>query len=167
MNKEVDQQMIASISDLGRLFSDTTILMHEAIARKAGLSGTDHKYLGLVMQQGAMTAGELAKRTGLTTGAITGLVDRLEKKKLVRREFDQDDRRKIVIVPNTEQAMQLLSGIFADLQQKMVNLMSTFSDHELGIIEKYLRSTTDVMKEITQNLEKTDTDELNNKSQLK
>ena len=156
MSRELDQQTITSISDLGRLFSDTTILMHEAIAQKAGLSGADHKYLGLVMQHGAMTAGDLAKRTGLTTGAITGLVDRLEKKNLVRRAFDQDDRRKIVIVPNTEQAMQLLGGIFADLQKKMVNLMSTFSDHELEIIEKYLLATTDVMKAFTRNLEKTD-----------
>ena len=152
MNRKLDQQSIASISDLGRLFSDTTILMHEAIARKAGLSGADHKYLGLVIQHGAMTAGDLAKRTGLTTGAITGLVDRLEKKKLVRRGFAADDRRKIVIIPNTEQATKLLGGTFAGLQQRMVSLLSTFSDNELEIIEKYLRSTTDVMKEVARNL---------------
>jgi hypothetical protein len=48
--------------------------LHEAIARKAGRSGTDHKYLGLIIQNGAMTAGELSKLTGLTTGAVTGVI---------------------------------------------------------------------------------------------
>ncbi len=54
--------------------------MHEAIAKSAGLTGTDHKYLGLIIQHGEMTAGKLSKLTGLTTGAITGLIDRLEKR---------------------------------------------------------------------------------------
>jgi DNA-binding MarR family transcriptional regulator len=66
-------------------YSDTSILVHEAIARKAGLSGTDHKYLGLLMDKGPMTAGQFSQLTGLTGGAITGLIDRLEEKKLARR----------------------------------------------------------------------------------
>ncbi|MBD2755131.1 MarR family winged helix-turn-helix transcriptional regulator [Spirosoma validum] len=156
MGNKLDNQTIASISDLGRRFSDTTILMHEAIAQKAGLSGTDHKYLGLLMQKGAMTAGDLAKLTGLTTGAITGLVDRLEKKNLAKRVFDGEDRRKIMIVPNTEQAMTLLGGIFADLQHKMVNLLSTFSDDELTLIKTYLVATIDVMNDVTRTLQDTD-----------
>ena len=75
--------------------------MHEAVGRKAGLSGTDHKYLGFLMQNGQMTAGELSNLTGLTTGAITGLIDRFEKKRLVKRQFAEDDRRKVIIEPNT------------------------------------------------------------------
>lgn len=80
MNKKSAKEQIAAISQLGRQFSDATILMHEAIANKAGLTGTDHKYLGYLTRHGPMTAGELAKYTGLTTGAVTGLIDRLEKK---------------------------------------------------------------------------------------
>src|SRR5258708_37552839 len=123
--------------------------MHEAIARKAGLTGTDHKYLGFLIKNGAMTAGEFSKLTGLTTGAITGLVDRLEKKKLAKRQFDKDDRRKIIIVPNTENATKLLGASFSDLQEKMVNLISTLSEEEQKIIEKYLFSTIDVMNNVT------------------
>lgn len=152
--KKLDKATIQSISDLGRQFSDTTILMHEAIAKKAGLSGTDHKYLGFLVQQGAMTAGELSKLTGLTTGAVTGLIDRFEKKKLAKREFDKGDRRKIVIVPNTENAMRLLGPTFADLQNKMVSLILNFNDKEIEVIEKYLRAAIDVMKEVTKKLNK-------------
>src|SRR5882762_5867505 len=100
MSPKPSDEKIRSISALGKSFSDTTIFMHEVIAKKAGLSGTDHKYLGLIIENGPVSAGELSKLTGLTTGAITGLVDRLEKKKLVKRKFDKSDRRKIVIMPN-------------------------------------------------------------------
>ena len=72
---------------LSQLYAYTSIQMHEAIARKAGLSGTDHKYLGFLIEKGQMTAGELSNLTGLTTGAVTGLIDRFEKKKLVKRQF--------------------------------------------------------------------------------
>ncbi|WP_428664292.1 MarR family winged helix-turn-helix transcriptional regulator [Runella sp.] len=152
MSNELDTDMIQTISDLGRRFSDATIMMHEAIAGKAGLSGTDHKYLGILIRNGAMTAGELSKLTGLTTGAITGVIDRLEKKNLAKREFDEDDRRKIIIVPNTENATLLLGPAFADLQHKMVGLISTLSAHEREIVEKYLLSTIAVMNEVTAEL---------------
>lgn len=152
MNKLLNNEQIQTISELGRLFSDATILMHEAIARKAGLTGTDHKYLGILIQKGAITAGEFAQLTGLTTGAVTGLVDRLEKKNLAKRQFDKDDRRKIMIVPETENAMQLLGGTFAMLQSKIVGLISSFSDEEKAVIEKYLRSTIMVMNEMTNDL---------------
>lgn len=152
MDKILNPQQIATIGELGRRFSDTTILMHTAIAQKAGLTGTDHKYLGFLMQHGAMTAGELSKLTGLTTGAVTGLIDRLEKKNLAARQFDPADRRKIIIVPNTENATTLLGSTSTALQQKMVALIATLSDTEVQIIEKYLRSTIDLMQEITHEL---------------
>jgi DNA-binding MarR family transcriptional regulator len=83
----MDNDVIKRIRKLSQLYSYTSIQMHEAIARKAGLSGTDHKYLGFLMEKGQMTAGELSNLTGLTTGAVTGLIDRFEKKKLVKRHL--------------------------------------------------------------------------------
>jgi len=139
---------------ISRQYSDTSILLHETIARKAGLSGTDHKYLGLIIQQGEMTAGELSKKTGLTTGAVTGLIDRLEKKKLVKRQFDKTDRRKIIIVPHLQNTMKLLAPLFADLQQKTGKLISTFSDQEIEIIERYFLSAIQVMVATTEKLNK-------------
>jgi DNA-binding MarR family transcriptional regulator len=137
-----------------RKYSDTSILMHEAISRKAGLSGTDHKYLGLLIENGPMTAGELTQRTGLTGGAITGLIDRLEKKKLAKREFDKEDRRKVFIVANEANTMKLLTPLFKDLQQKTTKLLASYTDDELEIIKKYMLEATGVMNDVLDNLKK-------------
>lgn len=152
MNKK-KPQTIAS-SDFGRQFSDTTILMHEAIARKAGLSGTDHKYLGFIVQHGSMTAGELAKHTGLTTGTVTALIDRFEKRNFVSREFDKNDRRKVIIVPNMQVIMKEIGGIFEEIETKMTSLLNSFNKKELLIIEKYMQSAIQIMQEITDKLNK-------------
>lgn len=135
-----------------RKYSETSMRMHEAIARKAGLSGTDHKYLGFLIDKGPMTAGELSQLTGLTGGAITGLIDRLEKRKLARREFDKEDRRKVYIVADAANAMKLLTPLFKDLQQRTSKLLMTYSDSELNIIKKYMEEATEVMNEAMENL---------------
>jgi len=150
MTARADPAAIASMNHLGRQFSDATILLHTAIARKAGLSGTDHKYLGMLIQQGAMTAGDFAKITGLTSGAITGLVDRLEKKKLVRRLPDKHDRRRVSIVPDAARAQKLLGTLFSDLQRRMSENLVRFDAREIAIIEKYMISTIEIMREATQ-----------------
>lgn len=152
MTRAINTKQLESFRTASRKYSDTSILMHEAIARKAGLSGTDHKYLGFLMQNGAMTAGELARLTGLTTGAITGVIDRLEKRKLAKREFDKNDRRKVIIVPNTQNALKLLEPIFAELQHKTTKLIASFSEKEMQAIEKYFVAASEVMKEVTNNL---------------
>jgi DNA-binding MarR family transcriptional regulator len=121
--------------------------MHEAIARKAGLSGTDHKYLGFLIQKGQMTAGELSKLTGLTTGAVTGLIDRFEKKKLVKRRFVENDRRKVIIEPNTENIMALLEPLYKEFRNKSEKLIASFSNKEIEIIETYLLKATEIMNE--------------------
>lgn len=135
-----------------RQYSDTSVFMHEAIARKAGLSGADHKYLGLMLQYKELTAGELSKLTGLTTGAVTGLIDRLAKKKLLKRQFTKDDRRKVIIVPNLENSMKLLQPLFGELQERTTRLIDTFSENELRAIKRYFIEATTIMKETTEKL---------------
>lgn len=152
MNNQLAEIKIENFRQASRQYSDASVLMHEAISRRAGLSGTDHKYLGLLIQKGEMTAGEFSKLTGLTNGAVTGLIDRLEKKKLVKRRFDKDDRRKIIIVPNTQNAMKLLEPLFAELQAKTQQLIESFSENELQVIEKYFTSATSIMNEVTNHM---------------
>lgn len=152
MPKTLSSQQIKSFSAISRQYSDSSIMMHEAISRKAGLSGTDHKYLGLLIQNGEMTAGELSRLTGLTTGAVTGLIDRLEKKKLVKRQFDKIDRRKVIIVPDAQNTKKLLEPLFAELHEKTMKLVSSLSEDETEIIQKYFRSAIDIMNEVKDNL---------------
>ena len=141
-----------AIRKLSQQYAYTSIQMHEAIGRKAGLSGTDHKYLGFLMEKGQMTAGELSDLTGLTTGAVTGLIDRFEKKKLVKRQFAEDDRRKVFIKPNTENIMTLFVPLYKEFRNKSEKLMASFSNKEIKIIETYFLKSIEIMNETTSKL---------------
>lgn len=148
----MDNDVIKRTRKLSQLYAYTSIQMHEAVARKAGLSGTDHKYLGFLLEKGQMTAGELSTLTGLTTGAVTGLIDRFEKKNLVKRQFAQDDRRKVIIEPNTENIMALLVPLYKEFRHKSEELIASFSNEEIKIIETYFLRAIDIMNATTNKL---------------
>lgn len=140
-----DKKEVIKLRKLSQQFAYTSIQMHEAIGRKAGMSGTDHKYLGFLLQRGQMTAGELSNITGLTTGAVTSLIDRFEKKKLVKRQPDKTDRRKVIIVPDTEKITALLKPLYEDFQSNTEKLFATFSSEELAVLESYFLKATEIM----------------------
>jgi DNA-binding MarR family transcriptional regulator len=148
----MDNNIIERIRKLNQRHAYTSLQMHEAIARKAGISGTDHKYLGFLIERGQMTAGELANLTGLTTGAVTGLIDRFEKKELVERKFAADDRRKIIIVPNTEKIMTLFVPLYKEFRNESEKLIASFSDEEIKTIETYFLKAIEIMNETTHKL---------------
>ncbi|MCB0611328.1 MAG: MarR family transcriptional regulator [Lewinella sp.] len=152
MNKFSNADQITEFRKISRQYSDASILMHEAIAGKAGLSGTDHKYLGLILEKGEMTAGDIAALTGLTTGAVTGLIDRLEKKKLVKRRLDKADRRKVMVVPDTRRTTELMTPLFAELDRKSTALIASFSEAEIRTIERYFSEAIRIMRETTEQL---------------
>nr|WP_295869451.1 MarR family transcriptional regulator [uncultured Chitinophaga sp.] len=148
----MEPEIIKQIRKLTQSYAYTSLQMHEAVARKAGLSGTDHKYLGFLLERGEMTAGELAALTGLTTGAITGLIDRFEKKNLVKRKFAEGDRRKVLIEPNTKLIMALFEPLYRDFRRKSEKLTATFSEKEVKVIERYLTQAIAIMQETTTTL---------------
>lgn len=148
----MDADLIKRVRKLSQQHAYTSIHMHETIARKAGFSGTDHKYLGFLLEKGQMTAGELASLTGLTTGAITGLIDRFEKKKLVKRRFAEDDRRKVIIEANTENIMALFEPLYRAFRKETENIIASFSDKDLKVIESYFLKAIAVMSETTNKL---------------
>lgn len=148
----MNEALLTSVRKLTQAYAYTSIQMHEAVARKAGLTGTDHKYLGFLLQNGQMTAGELSTITGLTTGAVTGLIDRFEKKKLVKRQFAENDRRKVIIMPNTKNIMALLEPLYKEYRKKSEVLIASFSDEEIKVIENYFTRAIEIMNETTNKL---------------
>src|SRR5579862_3079248 len=92
-------ELLTSLNDGFRQLSAATILFHQAVADRLGMNITDHKCADILARTGPITAGELARRTGLTTGAITGVIDRLEKAGFVRRVRDENDRRRVIVEP--------------------------------------------------------------------
>src|SRR3954469_8861669 len=96
--RKVPEDVLAKAGALGREISTMTVLFHSRIAEQMGLSGTDHKCLDLVMRASEpLTAGQIAQRSGLSTGAVTGVIDRLERRGFVRRIRDPHDRRKVLV----------------------------------------------------------------------
>ena len=150
----MENDLFEVVRKLSQQHAYSSIQMHEAIARKAGLSGTDHKYLGFLIQKGQMTAGKLANLTGLTTGAVTGLIDRFEKKKLVKRHFAEDDRRKVLIVPDIEKIMALLEPLYKEFRSNSQKLIASFSNEELKTLETYFVKAIEIMDETTNKLTK-------------
>lgn len=137
------------VKKLSRVYTYTTLQMHEALAQRAGLSGTDQKYLGFFIIHGVMAAGELAQLTGLTTGAVTGLIDRLEKKKLVARKNDKKDRRKVLIVPNIAKIKRLLGTLYHEFDCRSTKLIASFSDKDKKIIVSYFEKAIAIMSNTT------------------
>lgn len=148
----MDNDLINRIRKLSQQYAYTSLQMHEAVAREAGFSGTDHKYLGFFIQKGSMTAGELSELTGLTTGAVTGLIDRFEKKKLVKRKFVEDDRRKVIIEPDIKKIMALLEPLYKEFRNESEKLTASFSIDEIKIIETYFLKAIEIMSETTNTL---------------
>jgi DNA-binding MarR family transcriptional regulator len=147
----MENKAVKRMRKLNQQFAYTALQMHEAIAARAGLTGTDHKYLGFLIERGQMTAGELSALTGLTTGAVTGLIDRFEKKGFVTRVFLEKDRRKVYISPETDKIMEIMAPLYKDFRNATAKLTSTLSDKEVEVIENYFLKVVEIMNEtITQ-----------------
>jgi DNA-binding MarR family transcriptional regulator len=128
--------LLRELEEAMRRSSAQGVIFGQTVANVAGISGSDLECLDFLNLEGRVTAGRLADVTGLTTGAITGVVDRLEKAGLVRRERDEADRRKVFIVTVPEN----IAGIgrfYVPMQQAMQKLWSTYSDAELQLLLRF------------------------------
>src|SRR6202048_4965537 len=103
------------------------VIFGQTVAHRAGISSSDLECLDFLNLEGRVTAGRLAEVTGLTTGAITGVVDRLEKAGLVRRERDASDRRKVFIAIVPENVAKIRQ-IYAHMRLMILKDWETLSD---------------------------------------
>lgn len=99
----------------------------------AGLNATDMECLRLLSQKGTATPTELAKHTGLTSGATTAMLDRLEKAGLIERQPNPNDRRGTLIAPEKSSSAKMAAW-FESARKAQDELMSTYSESELEII---------------------------------
>jgi DNA-binding MarR family transcriptional regulator len=119
------------------------VLFHEAVADRLGLGLTDHKCLDLLRERGAMTGSNLAAITDLTTGAITGVVARLERAGHLRREPDPDDRRQQILSPVLER-MRDIQHVFGPIRNDVDGLLERFDIRQLTAIAEFLKGSTDL-----------------------
>jgi DNA-binding MarR family transcriptional regulator len=136
--------------ELGRELSTVSVFLHQAIASKLGLNVTDTRCFELMSRYShePLTAGHLARATGLTTGAVTGILDRLEKAGLVERFRDPSDRRKVFVRPCPE-ALQRVSRLYEGLAAASLKLASSYSTKELELIRGYLEGSLQILRDQT------------------
>jgi DNA-binding MarR family transcriptional regulator len=131
------------VGRLVRRHSIATVLFHHAVAERLGLGPWDHKCLDLLRERGTMTGSDLAAITDLTSGAITGVVARLERAGYVRREPDPHDRRQQIIFPVLER-MREIHQVFDPIRKDVTALLESFDTHQLTAIAEFLARSTDV-----------------------
>jgi DNA-binding MarR family transcriptional regulator len=133
------QVLVSELVVQARKASTRAVLLHTAIADRLGLNPSDHKCADLLSSEnGVSTPGRLAELTGLSTGAVTGVLDRLERAGFVAREPDPDDRRRTIVML-TPKNMPDMARIFAPLVQGMERLCNGYSVEELTLILRFLR----------------------------
>lgn len=140
--------MLEELNLGGRRLSLATILFHQAVADRLGLNPTDHKCIDLLASAGSTTPGELAEATGLTTGAITGVIDRLEAAGFVRREDDPNDRRRVLIRVNPRRYRDI-ARLFEPFGKAMTEMGSRYSEQELTTILDFMNRSVEVLRQAT------------------
>ncbi len=134
-----------------RIASAQGLLVSQAVAAKAGLNTTDIECLDIIQTGDLVSAGEIAKKTGLTTGAVTTLLDRLEKAGYIKRQADPNDRRRVLIAIQPEK-LQPLVEIYAPLQAAMEALYGDYSEAELITIADFTERAATVSSDFVRNL---------------
>ncbi|GAA2397412.1 MarR family transcriptional regulator [Nonomuraea africana] len=127
-------------------------MFHTAVAARMGLGMTEEKALDLLQRHGPLTAGELCEHTGLAPASVSGLIDRLEAKELVRRVRDARDRRRVIVEVNHDR-LAGFGELFDDLVSGLTELYASYSDEQLELILDFLTRATAVQHAATIRLE--------------
>jgi len=145
--------LLQELENAMRRSSAQGVIFGQTVANVAGISGSDLECLDFLNLEGRVTAGRLAEVTGLTTGAITGVVDRLEKAGLVRRERDESDRRKVFIATVPENIARI-GRFYEPVQRGMQEVCASYSDSELRLLLRFANQGYATMLAATEELKR-------------
>ena len=134
--KNRKRELVTQVIRDAREYSIGMVSFHQAVGRILGLNVTDMKCLDVMTMKGSATPSQLAEQTGLSSGATTAMIDRLEKAGLVERHPHPNDRRGTVLLL-TKQAMQKLPLLFESLGNAMLVLISGYSQRELAVLADF------------------------------
>jgi DNA-binding MarR family transcriptional regulator len=136
----------------GREMSARSVMFYTLVAKLIGLSVSDLRAWDLLVNYGPMSASEFADLTGLTAGAVTGLIDRLTKAGAVKRVPDADDRRKVILVVTSELRSGRTSVYFDAFQAALKQMYSRYSDSDIRVIDRFSREMSALLQEETARL---------------
>jgi DNA-binding HxlR family transcriptional regulator len=121
-------------------------LLGQVSADRIGINATDLNCLNIVALTGHMTAGELARQTGLSTASITGVLDRLEEGGFVRRVRDPHDRRRVIVELGGGPGIREIGPTFAPVVQAWRAAAADYSDDELRLLLEFQGKLEEIMR---------------------
>ena len=130
--------IIKAFGDAVRAYQTVNDNFDQAVADHVGMNRTDARCIDLIDQAGGMTAGELARAAGLTTGAVTAVVDRLEAAGLARRVPDPADRRRVRIEA-TDRVWEVTQPLIGPMVEESMTILDDYGDEELERFTEFLR----------------------------
>jgi DNA-binding MarR family transcriptional regulator len=139
------QALLDELSDLVRANQRTTDAVDDLVAQLLGVNRTDGRCLDLLEQHGRMSAGQLAAESGLTSGAITSVIDRLERLGYARRVPDPSDRRRVMVEP-TDKAREMGWELFGPMVEEVAPVMARYTDEELRVLIDFQRLGSEVQE---------------------
>jgi DNA-binding HxlR family transcriptional regulator len=122
-------------------------LLGQTSAERIGINATDLNCLNIVALTGHMTAGELARQTGLTTASITGVLDRLEEGGFVRRVRDAHDRRRVIVELGYGPGLREIGPTFGPVVKAWRATAAEYSDDELRLLLEFQGKLEKIMRE--------------------
>jgi DNA-binding MarR family transcriptional regulator len=140
------EQLIASILRAGREESRLSVLFRELIAKRFGIGVTDGECMDFLMEKGSATAGELARITGLTTGAITGVIQRLKRAGLVTAKPDRQDKRRTIVRPWMPK-IRAGERLYASFGNSLNKLYGRYTLEELKLLAEYYTRMRDLLSD--------------------
>lgn len=151
MSRRTHAQAVDEMRDVIRAYQAATDALDETAARLLGINRTDARCWDIIDRAGPITAGDLARQAQLTTGAVTGVVDRLEARGFVRRVRDEGDRRK-VLVEITDEARTRAYAIYGAFAEHGERELKRWSIDDLDLVIAFLRMSTAMTDRVTTGL---------------
>jgi DNA-binding MarR family transcriptional regulator len=150
-HSEERRKLLMELIAANRAYQSAVEKMDEAVCRLLGVNRTDGRCLDVIDQRPGLTAGELATAVGLSPGAVTTALDRLEQRGFVRRTRDPEDRRR-VMVELTEEATRAAWEAYGPLGQMGAPMIEEMSDSDLATLIRFLRGGTEINERRAQEL---------------
>jgi DNA-binding MarR family transcriptional regulator len=149
--KNSKRELVEKVMMASRDSGTRAILFQQTVGHALGLSATDMKCLDLIYRAGPASPTELVKLTGLTSGAVTTLIDRLEETGMIERKLDSKDRRRTVLIP-TEKSARTIPGLYKSLGASAAEYLSKVPEKELHFLEKYFAEMGEIFRRETDKL---------------
>ena len=144
--------LLAELVDEVRSGQRATDLVDDAACRLMGINRTDGRCLDVLEQRGQISAGELAAEARLTTGAVTAVIDRLERAGYARRVADPDDRRRVLVEP-TERARASSEELMGRMGEIGFVKAADYTDEQLELLLDFLRFSRQLQEDHAEWLE--------------